>query len=272
MQDLKGKRFLVFGVTSEKSIAWAIASELGKRGATVSLGCEPGRLRFVSSMIKGQAAIEDCAACDLAEEEAVQDFFTGLAGHFDGLVHSVAFAPVKTFQKPILDASEEEFNKTLQISSYSLLRVARHALPYLSKHASLLTFTYIGGNRVIPMYRVMGTAKAALESLVRELAASLGPMGMRVNGLSAGPLRTRAASGVPGFDLSLSWVESNTPLRRNITLEEVAKTACFLLSSESSGITGQILYVDAGFNVMAMPPDIERILIEPIISPQETPK
>lgn len=272
MESLSGKRFLIFGVASEQSIAWAIARELGERGALITLGCEPGRLRYVASMAKGQAAIEDCAACDLGDEEAVRGFFAERSGSYDGLVHSVAYVPAEALQRSIVDTTEEDFNQALLLSSYSLLRLARHALPCISRQGSLLTLTYIGGSRVVPGYRVMGTAKAALESLVRELASSLGPLGLRVNGISAGPLRTRAASGVPGFELGLIWVENNTPLRRNITLEEVARAACFLLSTEASGITGQILSVDAGFSVMAMPPDMERILIEPATSPPENPK
>lgn len=272
MRNLNGKRFLVFGVASNQSIAWAIARELGNRGASVTLGCEPSRLRYVTSMIKDQTAIEDCAACELTDEEAVRGFFTERSGPYDGLVHSVAYASTQALRRPIVDTTEEDFTQALLISSFSLLRLARNALSCLSKQASLLTITYIGGTRVVPMYRVMGTAKAALQSLVRELAASLGPLGLRVNAISAGPLRTRAASRVPDFEFGSSWVENNTPLRRNITLEEVAQAGCFLLSPESSGITGQILYVDAGFNIMAMPPDIGRILIEPATSPPEGPK
>ena len=272
MSDLSGKRFLVFGVASEQSIAWAISCELASRDASVTLGCEPGRLRYVTSLIKDQAAIENCIACELTDEVAVREFFAEINGTYDGLIHSVAHASADALQRPIVDTTEEEFGQALLVSSYSFLRLARHALPCMSSEASLLTLTYIGGTRVVPMYRVMGTAKAALESLVRELAASLGPLGLRVNGISAGPLRTRAASVVPGFELGLSWFENTAPLRRNITLEEVARAACFLLSPESSGITGQILHVDAGFSVMAMPPNMERILIEPETSPAENPK
>lgn len=272
MRNLSGKRFLVFGVASEQSIAWAITRELGCRGASVTLGCEPSRLRYVTSMIKDQATIEDCAACELTDEEAVRRFFAEISGPYDGLVHSVAHASTDALKRPIVDTTQEDFGRALLISSYSLLRLARHALPCMSRQGSLLTLTYIGGARVVPMYRVMGTAKAALESLVRELAASLGPLGLRVNGISAGPLRTRAASGVLGFEFGLSWFENTSPLRRNITLEEVAQAACFLLSAESSGITGQILHVDAGFSVMAMPPNMERILVEPETSPSEDPK
>ncbi|MGQ0535252.1 MAG: enoyl-ACP reductase FabI [Methanobacteriota archaeon] len=263
MEELTGKRYLVFGVASDASIAWAIARELSERGALVTLGYQKRFLSRVRELVKDQKWIEQHEECDLSSEDSTKAFFGRLTGAYDGVVHAVAFAPAEALAKPITETTEQDFGTALTVSAYSFARVVRHSVPRLSPGASFLTLTYLGSERVVPGYRVMGTAKAALESLVRELAASIGPLGYRVNAISAGPIKTLAASGVPGFDMILDWMANSTPLRRNVTQRDVARAARFLLTDDASGVTGQILYVDAGYSVAGAPPNIDKILIEP---------
>ncbi|MHB8586541.1 MAG: enoyl-ACP reductase FabI [Thermoplasmatota archaeon] len=273
MHDLQGKRYLVFGVAADTSIAWAICQALADRGALVTLGYQKRFLSRVQALVKDAKFVEAWKECDLSSEESTKTFFGSLSGRYDGVVHAVAFAPAEALAKPIIETTQEDFSTALVISSYSLARVARLAQPHMSHGGSIITLTYLGAERVVPGYRVMGTAKAALESLVRELAASLGPAyGTRVNAISAGPIRTLAASGVPGFDLILGWMESNAPLRRNVTQADVAKAATFLLGPDSSGITGQVLYVDAGYSAVGAPPDLGRVLLEPQLEAPEGPQ
>lgn len=272
MQELHGKRYLVFGVASDTSIAWAIAGELADRGALVTLGYQKRFLSRVRELTKDVKFVEQMEECDVASDEGVRGFFGKLTGTYDGLVHAIAFAPGEALAKPIVETTQEDFATTMTVSAYSLARLTRHALPRLAKGAGIVTLTYLGAERVVPGYRVMGVAKAALESLVRELAASIGPMGHRVNAISAGPIRTLAASGVPGFDLILDWMAACTPLRRNVTQAEVARAARFLLSDDASAITGQTLYVDAGYSVVGAPPAMDRVLLEPSLSPPEGPQ
>ncbi|HVL47915.1 MAG TPA: enoyl-ACP reductase [Candidatus Thermoplasmatota archaeon] len=272
MQDLANKRYIVFGVAADSSIAWAIARDLADRGALVTLAYQKRFLSRVKELVKDQKFVEQWEECDVANDASVATFFSKLTGQYDGVVHAVAFAPAEALGRPIVETSEEDFSKALVVSSYSLLRVARHALPKLAPDASFVTLTYLGAERVVPGYRVMGTAKAALESIVRELAASIGPLGHRVNAISAGPIKTLAASGVPGFDMILDWMAANTPLRRNVTQADVARTTSFLLSNEAAGITGQVIYVDAGYSAVGAPPDLQRVLVEPATSPPEGPQ
>ena len=175
------------------------------------------------------------------------------------IVHAIGFAPGTALSKPIIFTNEEDFNTALVISSYSLARIVRHSMRYINPNTSFLTLTYLGSTAVVPGYRLMGTAKAALESLVRELAPVIGAGGHRINAISAGPIKTLAASHVPGFDSILSYMKHTAPLKRNINQEDVAKTAIFLLSDLSSGITGQTIFVDAGFNIIGVPPDIDKL-------------
>ena len=272
MQDLQGKRFIVFGVASDTSLAWAIARELADRGALVTLAYQKRFLSRVRELVKDQKFVEQWEECDVSSEDSVKGFYAKLTGSYDGLVHAVAFAPAEALGRPIVETTEEDFGKAMVVSSYSLVRIVRHALPKLSPGAGVVALTYLGAERVVPGYRIMGTAKAALESLVRELAASVGPMGHRVNAVSAGPVKTLAASGVPGFDLILGWMESNAPLRRNVTQADVARAARFLLSEDAAGITGQTLYVDAGYSIVGAPPNLERVLVEPEVNPPGEPQ
>lgn len=259
MISLQGKRALIFGVASEDSIAWAIAQHLAQHGARVTLGYQKRFLSRLMQLVKDKPWIEAWHECDVTVEEDVKKFFGQVQGKFDMLVHAIAFAPATALLRPIVFTSAEDFAATMNVSAYSLLRLTHYAMPVLNKDSSVLTLTYLGSERVVPGYRVMGTAKAALESLVRELAMAIGGAGHRVNAISAGPIRTLAASGVPGFDSILDWMKLNTPLRRNVSQDDVAKAALFLLSDLASGVTGHVLYVDAGFNIAGAPPELEQI-------------
>lgn len=271
MQSLGDNRFVVFGVASDTSLAWAVARELGEQGAKVTIGYQKRFRSRVLQLVKDQPWIEQYEECDVSSEESVTEFYGRLSGQYDGIVHSVAFAPAEALAAPILETREEDFTTALVISAYSLIRVTRLGLDKLKTGAGVVTLSYLGSERVIPGYRVMGTAKAALESLVRELAASVGPAhGIRINAVSAGPVRTLAASGIPDFDLILDWMANNTPLRRNVTHREVANTMRFLLSDDASGITGQTIYVDAGYVTVGAPLELDRVLIEPRLEPVES--
>lgn len=270
MQSLSHKRFIVFGVASDTSLAWAVARELGAQGAKVTMGYQKRFRSRVLQLVKDQPWIEQIEECDVSSEKSVAEFYGELSGAYDGIVHAVAFAPAEALGNPILETNEEDFTTAMVVSAYSLIRVTRLGLDLLQPGAGVVTLTYLGAERIIPGYRVMGTAKAALESLVRELAASVGPAnGIRVNAVSAGPVRTLAASGIPDFDLILDWMANNTPLRRNVTHAEVGNTMRFLLSDDSSGITGQTIYVDAGYSTVGAPLELDRVLIEPRQVPVE---
>jgi enoyl-[acyl-carrier protein] reductase I len=259
MIDLTGKRALVFGVASEDSIAWAIAQKLSQAGAKVTLGYQKRFLSRLMQLVKDKPWIEAWHECDVTVEDDVKKFFSTVQGRYDIVVHAIAFAPATALQKPIIFTTAEDFATALNVSAYSLVRLTHYSMAVLNKNSAFLTLTYLGGERVVPGYRVMGTAKAALENLVRELAAVVGPAGHRVNAISAGPIRTLAASGVPGFDTILDWMKHSAPLKRNVTQEDVAKAALFLLSDLSSGVTGEILHVDAGYHSIGVPPDLDKI-------------
>jgi enoyl-[acyl-carrier protein] reductase I len=226
----------------------------------------------VLMLAKDQKWIEQMEECDASSEESVKGFYAKLNGHYNGLVHAIAFAPAEALMKPVTETTQEDFTTAMVVSAYSLIRVTRLGLPKLAPESSIVTLTYLGAERVVPGYRIMGTAKAALESLVRELAASIGPAyGHRVNGISAGPIKTLAASGVPGFDNILEWMANNNPIRRNVTQQDVARAARFLLTPDSSGVSAQILYVDGGYVSIGAPPEMDRLLIEPRLTPPDGP-
>lgn len=272
MQDLTGKRFIVYGVASDTSLAWAIAKDLGARGGNVTLAYQKRFMSRVLQLVKDQKWIEAYEECDVTVEDSVKVFHGKLTGKYDGIVHAIAFAPAEALMKPITETTAADFATAMNVSAYSLITVVKHGVGHLNPNSGVVTLTYLGAERVVPGYRVMGTAKAALESLVRELASSCGPAyGLRVNGVSAGPVKTLAASGVPGFDMILDWMANSTPLRRNVTQQDVAKAANFLLSSDASGITGQVLYVDAGYVSVGAPPELERVIIEPRVDHPEGP-
>jgi enoyl-[acyl-carrier protein] reductase I len=266
MSSLAGKRALVFGVASEDSIAWAIAQELAAQGATVTMGYQKRFLSRVLQLFQGKPWIEGWHECDAAVEESVAKFFQETqakkAAPFDMMVHCIAFAPASALGDEVVKTTEADFNTALDISAYSLVRLTRHAMPHMARDGSIVCLTYLGADRFVPGYRVMSTAKAALQQLTRELSFTCGrEKGVRVNAISAGPIRTLAASGVPGFDTILDWMKHSAPLGRNVTQKDVAKAALFLLSDLGSGVTGQTLYVDAGYSIVGVPPDLDKMTL-----------
>ncbi len=263
--SLKGKRALIFGVASDDSIAWAIAQELAAHGATCVMGYQKRFLSRVLQLFKDKPWIEGYLECDVATEESVAGFFQQAAqkhpGNFDMMVHAIGFAPATALQDEVVRTTEADWNTALTVSSYSLVRLTRHTMPVMNAGGAILSLTYLGADRFVPGYRVMSAAKAALQELNRELAYTCGrEKQVRVNTISAGPIRTLAGSGVPGFSTILDWMKHASPLARNVNQVDVAKSAYFLLSDLASGVTGQLLYVDAGYSIMGVPPDLDKLL------------
>ncbi|HXI03203.1 MAG TPA: enoyl-ACP reductase [Candidatus Saccharimonadales bacterium] len=257
--DLSGKTALVFGVANKNSLAWSIASGLSRAGARLALAYQGERLRDrVGSLASDLGPETLLLECDVTRDEQVESACRGAGeafGSIDFLVHSVAFARKEDLEGAFLDTSREGFRLALEISAYSLIAVAKAAAPWMESKdgrsgGSILTLTYMASQRVVPSYNVMGSAKAALEHAVRQLAFELGPKGIRVNALSAGPVNTLSARGISGFLDMLHKTAEKAPLRRNIEPEEVASAGLFLLSGMGSGVTGEVLYVDAGYNIM----------------------
>lgn len=253
MIQLYGKHAVVFGVASEESIAWAIARRLHAAGATISLGYQQ---RFKSRVLQlvnsREIPISFYERCDVTNPDEVASFFDKLPGGVDVLVHSVAYASPETFGKSVSSISKDEFVNTLIPSAYSLIPLVGAAAPRMQQGGSVITLTYLGGQRVVANYKIMGIAKAALEGAVRELSVDVGPKGIRVNAISAGPIKTLAASHVPGFDDMLRIYEAVTPLRRSVTQQDVGNLAAFLASDLAANISGQVLFVDAGYSALAM--------------------
>lgn len=253
MIDLRGKHALIFGVASPDSIAWAIAKKLHQAGATITLGYQQRFKSRILQLVKSnEIPISDYRRCDVTSPEEMQAFFGGLKAPIDVLVHSIAYAHPETFGKPISQVTDEEFATTLLTSSYSLIPLVRAGLPKMQPDASVITMTYLGGQRVVANYKLMGIAKAALEAGVRELAADIGPRGVRINAISAGPIKTLAASQIDGFDQMMEVYEAVAPMRRSVSQSDVGDLATFLASDLSRNITGQTLFVDAGYSVLAM--------------------
>lgn len=253
MGMLQGRKILVTGLLSNRSIAFGIARAAAREGATLAFTYQNDDLRGrVTDLAKEFGAVP-VLPCDVARDEEVAVLFGRLAGEWDGLdgvVHSIAFAPREALKGELLDnLTREAFHVAHDVSSYSFAALARAALPMMEgRSAALLTLTYLGAMRSVPSYNVMGMAKASLEAGVRYLALGLGQKGIRVNGISAGPVRTLASAGISGFGRILKFVEENAPLRRNVTIEDIGNAAAFLLSDLAAGITGEILHVDGGFN------------------------
>ena len=260
MALLQDKKILITGLLSNRSIAYGIARAAHREGATLAFTYQGEDIKArVTDLAKdfgstdfGPAAV---LPCDVADDAQIAKLFDDMRGQWDGLdglVHSIAFAPREALKGEFLDGlSREAFRLAHDVSSYSLAALAKGALPLMANRKSaLLTLTYLGAQRTVPNYNVMGLAKASLEANVRYLAQNLGPQGIRVNGISAGPIKTLAAAGISGFGKILKFVEENAPLRRNVTIEDVGNAAAFLLSDYASGITGEITYVDAGFNTV----------------------
>jgi enoyl-[acyl-carrier protein] reductase I len=252
MGFLAGKRFLITGVLSNRSIAYGIARACRREGAELAFSYQGERFR---DRVAGFAAEFDSTLvfdCDVAEDAQIEAMFAALGEawpSFDGFVHSIGYAPKEAIAGDFLEGlSREAFKIAHDISSYSFPALAKAAAPRLSPTAALLTLTYLGAERSVPNYNTMGLAKASLEASVRYLATSLGPRGVRVNGISAGPIKTLAASGIKGFGKILDVVERTAPLRRNVTIDDVGNVAAFLLSDLAAGVTSEITYVDAGFS------------------------
>ncbi len=253
MGFLQGKRALIVGVASNRSIAWGIARAMREQGAELAFTYQNDRLQKRVTELAGQLDSNIALPCDVSRDDEITAVFDDLARHWEALdilVHAVAYAPREQLQGDYLNnLTREGFNTAHDISSYSFSALGQAARPMMQGRAgALLTLTYLGAERAIPNYNLMGLAKASLEANVRYMAATLGPENIRVNAVSAGPIRTLAASGISGFRGILEQVEQIAPLRRNVSIEEVGNTAAFLCSDLASAITGEITYVDCGFN------------------------
>jgi enoyl-[acyl-carrier protein] reductase I len=253
--DLSGKRALVMGVSNSRSLGWAIAARLRDAGAELAFSYQGERLREDLEKLTRDMPGTRLAPCDVTNEEELRSLFAGLKeawGGLDYVVHSIAFAPRAAMDGRYIETTREDWQTALGISAYSLVAVAREAEPLLSEGGALITLTYYAAEKVVPKYNVMGIAKSALEASVRYLAYEMGKKGIRVNAVSAGPVRTVAARSIPGFVKMYSKVGSMAPLGRNVTHEEVGNLGLYLLSPLASGVTGETVYVDAGFHVMGM--------------------
>jgi enoyl-[acyl-carrier protein] reductase I len=255
MGFLAGKRLLITGVLSNRSIAYGIARACHREGAALAFTYVGERFRERTVEFAQEFGSTLIFPCDVSEDAQIEALFRDLAAHwdgFDGLVHAIGFAPREAISGALLDGlSREAFRIAHEISAYSFPALAKAALPLLAgRRAALLTLTYLGAMRVLPHYNTMGLAKASLEASVRYLAAQLGPQGIRVNGISAGPIRTLAASGIKDFGRMFQFVAANSPIRRNVTIDDVGNVAAFLLSDLAAGMTGEITYVDGGFNTV----------------------
>jgi len=252
MAFLAGKRLLITGVLSNRSIAYGIARACHAQGAELAFTYVGERFQERVAGYAREFGSDIVIACDVAEDAQIDAAFAQLSQHWDGLdglVHAIGFAPREAIAGDFLDGlSREGFRIAHDISAYSFPALAKAALPMMQgRAASVLTLTYLGAERVVPNYNTMGLAKASLEASVRYLASALGPHGIRANGISAGPIKTLAASGIKDFSSILKFVETHAPLRRNVTIEDVGNVAAFLLSDLAAGVTGEITYVDAGF-------------------------
>ncbi len=260
MGFLDNKKVLVTGLLSNRSIAYGIAKAAQREGAELAFSYAGGdKIRDRVRQLASDFATDLVFPCDVTDDQEIDQLFVSLGKQWDGLdglVHSIAFAPREALAGDYIDSvSREAFRIAHDISSYSLAALAKAALPMMEgREASLVTMTYLGSERAFPSYNVMGPAKASLEANVRYLSQSLGPRGIRVNAISAGPIKTLAAAGIGNFGKLLAFSEKLSPLRRNVTTEEVGNVAAFLLSDLSRGITGEITYVDAGFNIAGAAP------------------
>jgi enoyl-[acyl-carrier protein] reductase I len=258
MLDLTGKKALVTGIANNRSIAWGIAQQLHKAGADLGITYLPDdKGRFEKKVRETVEPLNPSlfVPCDVQNEEQIEETFAEVAktwGKLDILIHCLAFADKSGLGGNFTDISSAAFSQALEISTYSLSRLARSAKPLMTEGGSIITLTYLGGVKVIPNYNLMGIAKAGLEMSVRYLAAELGPQQIRVNAISAGPIRTLASSAVGGILDMIHHVEEIAPLRRTVTQIEVGNTAAFLSSDLATGITGQVIYVDSGYEIMGM--------------------
>ncbi len=257
MGFLTGKRVLIAGVASNRSIAYGIAKAMHREGAELAFTYQNDRLKARVEKFAKAFDSEIIIPCDVASDDSIKACFEALGKHWDGLdtlVHSVAFAPKEQLAGSIVENTTREGSMIAHdISAYSFLAMAKYAKPMMEgRNGSMLTLSYLGAVASVPNYNIMGMAKASLEAAVRYMAYDLGPQGIRVNGISAGPIRTLAAAGIGDFRKMLTHVENNAPLRRNITIEEVGNVAAFMCSDLASGVTAEITYVDSGYSTVGM--------------------
>jgi len=253
---LNGKTGIVFGVANKRSLAWAIARRAAEEGARLALTYQGERLEENARELAASLKDPLVLPCDVTRDEQVEEVFARVKegfGSLDFVVHGIAYALREELEGEYVNTSREGYRVAQDVSVYSLTAIARHAAPLMEgRGGSILTLTYLGGERVIPHYNVMGVAKAALDMSVRYLASDLGPRAIRVNALSAGPVKTLASAGISGFSKILDHMRNHAPLRRNVDQSEVADAALFLLSDLSRGVTGELLHVDSGYHIMGM--------------------
>lgn len=251
--NLEGKIAAVFGVANKRSIAWSIAQRLQEAGAKLAIVYQNERLRLEAEHLITALPGAEAFQCDVSNDSDIEQVFAQIKeryGKLDVIVHSIAYAPPEALKNDFVSTSRDAFRVAHDISVYSLIALCRAAAPILNENASVMTLSYYGAEKVVPHYNVMGVAKAALEASVRYLSYDLGPQKIRVNAISAGPIKTLAARGIAGFGEMLGAQADKAPLRRNVEVDEVARTALFLASDLSTGITGETIYVDCGYNVM----------------------
>jgi enoyl-[acyl-carrier protein] reductase I len=263
---MKGKRGLIMGLANDRSLAWGIARALAGEGAELAFSYQGEALEKRVRPLAAELGSELLVDCDVSSMEALDGAFAYIGdqwGSVDFVVHAIGYSDKNELRGKFVDTSMDNFLMTMNISVYSFVAVAQRARKLMNGGGSLLTLTYYGAEKVIPHYNVMGVAKAALETSVKYLAMDLGPEGIRVNGISAGPIKTLAASGIGDFRYIMKWNELNSPLRRNVTIEDVGGAGLYLLSDLSQGVTGEIHHVDAGYNVVGMKaedaPDISTV-------------
>ncbi len=254
-QLMAGKRGLIMGLANDKSIAWGIARAVADAGAELAFSYQGEALKKRVAPLAAQLGSDIVLPCDVADEESLDALFAALKEHWDSLdfvVHAIGFSDKNELRGRYVDTTRGNFAMTMDISVYSFTAVMQRAEKMMTNGGSALTMTYYGAERVMPHYNVMGVAKAALEASVRYLAEDLGKDGIRVNAISAGPIKTLAASGIGDFRYIMKWNEYNSPLRRNVNIDDVGKSALYLLSDLGSGVTGENLHVDAGYHIVGM--------------------
>ena len=252
---MRGKRGLIMGVANDRSLAWGIAQALAREGAELAFSFQGEALQKRVRPLAESLGADFLIECDVADTASLDACFATLGARWptiDFLVHAIGFSDKNELRGRYVDTSLDNFVQTMNVSVYSFTACAQRALPLMPGGGSMLTLTYYGAEKVIPHYNVMGVAKAALETSVKYLAMDLGPQNVRVNAISAGPIKTLAASGIGDFRYILKWNEYNSPLRRNVTIEDVGGAGVYLLSDLASGVTGEIHHVDAGYNVIGM--------------------
>ncbi|WP_171211417.1 enoyl-ACP reductase FabI [Ruegeria sp. HKCCA5426] len=264
-QLMAGKRGLIMGLANDKSIAWGIARALSEAGAELAFSYQGDALKKRVDPLAAQLGSEIVLPCDVSDEESIDGLFSALSekwGKLDFVVHAIGFSDKNELRGRYVDTSRANFKLTMDVSVYSFTAVMQRAEKMMSEGGSAVTLTYYGAEQVMPHYNVMGVAKAALEASVKYLAEDLGKDGIRVNAISAGPIKTLAASGIGDFRYIMKWNEYNSPLRRNVTIDDVGKSALYLLSDLSSGVTGENLHVDSGYHIVGMKavdaPDVEK--------------